>query len=90
MIIFLYFLYQESRPRCTFATLNNALIVIRARAGNLQGPYCFSKDSLFLGPGQGTCKDPIVFKMILYSSLFIYFFFFSDKMIVFSQPGHIP
>ena len=42
------------------------MIIIRARAGNLQGPYCFSNDSL-LGPEQGTCKDPIVFQMIFFS-----------------------
>ena len=34
--------------------------IFRAQAGNLQGPYCFSNDSL-LGPEQGTCKDPIFF-----------------------------
>ena len=54
-------------PPLTFVSLYR---FIRARAGNLQGPYCFSKDSL-LGPEQGTCKDPIVFERILY--LFIFF-----------------
>ena len=61
---------------------NVFLRIIRARAGNLQGPCCFSNDYqgpsrsplvrsllffkwLLLEPKQGTCKDPIVFQMIV-------------------------
>ena len=41
------------------------LLIIRARAGNLQGPYCFSNDYL-LGPEQvSTCEVPVVFQMII-------------------------
>ena len=62
-------------PRTSGA--RNPIVIVkifRAQVGNLQGPYCFSKDSL-LGPEQGTYKDPIVFQ--------IFFFFFRENDCIF-------
>ena len=40
-------------------------MIIRARAGlDRRRPYCFSKDYL-LGPEQGSCEVPIIFKWLL-------------------------
>ena len=73
-----YFLGLSRETARTLLYFKWFFIFFRARAGKLQGPYCISNDSLFfLGPEQGTCKDPIVFQIILY------LFFSLSQMITF-------